>query len=198
MGKLFTSALLMLAAASLLTGAGQKFYRDDPIWRDPETQDASQVQRIRLSQQYDFVENTFLDAGDENPKRAVNINTVDEVPDSSWFTNRIGRDEWPIDRLVRGPDTGSGPAPGPWTVTEAKSEGITPGLTIKDSAGVTYFIKFDPPTNPEMASGAELISTKFFHAFGYHTPENYLATLDPAALEPAVEDAARRLREAMA
>lgn len=182
MRKLFTSALVMLAAASLLTGAGQKFYRDDPIWRDPETQDASKVQRIRLSQQYDFVENTFLDAGDENPKRAVNINTVDEVPDSSWFTNRIGRDEWPVDRLVRGPDTGSGPAPGPWTVTEAKSEGITPGLTIKDSAGVTYFIKFDPPTNPEMASGAELISTKFFHAFGYHTPENYLATLDPASL----------------
>ena len=27
-----------------------------------------------------------------------------------------------------------------------------------------------------MASGAEIISTKFFHAFGYHVPENYLAT----------------------
>jgi hypothetical protein len=28
-----------------------------------------------------------------------------------------------------------------------------------------------------MATGAEIISTKFFHAFGYHVPENYLATL---------------------
>ncbi|HJR57914.1 MAG TPA: hypothetical protein VJ813_00890 [Vicinamibacterales bacterium] len=182
MRNLFTSALVILAAASALTGAGQKFYRDDPIWRDPETQDASAVKRIRMSQQYDFIENTFLDAGDETPGRAANINTVDEVPDSSWFTNRIGRDEFPTARLVRGPDTGTGPAPGPWTVTDAKSEGITPGLTIKDTTGETYFIKFDPPTNPEMSSGAEIIATKFFYAFGYHTPENYLATMDPAAL----------------
>ena len=43
--------------------------------------------------------------------------------------------------------------------------------------GSIYFVKFDPPSNPEMASGAEVISTKFFHAFGYHVPENYLATL---------------------
>ena len=25
-----------------------------------------------------------------NPVRAQNVNTVDEVPDSSWFTNRVG------------------------------------------------------------------------------------------------------------
>ena len=178
----FTHFLVAAAAVTVLNGAGQKFYRDDPIWRDPETEDASGIKRIRISQQYDFIENTFLDAGDEDARRAVNINTVDEVPDSSWFTNRIGRERWSVERFVRGPDTGTGPVPGPWTVTEAKSEGITPGLTIKDQAGETYFIKFDPPSNPEMASGAEVISTKFFHAFGYHTPENYLAVLDPAML----------------
>ena len=33
-----------------------------------------------------------------------------------------------------------------------------------------------------MASGAEVISTKFFHAFGYHVPENYLATFKPSQL----------------
>ena len=167
----------LVTAAVLVTGAGQKFYPDDPIWRDPETQDASDVEPVDLSQQYDFIENTFLDAGDETPRRALNVNTVGEVPDSSWFTNRIGRDHWPVDRLVRGPNQGTGPAEGSWTIVGGKSEGITPGLTIRDSAGDTYFIKFDPPDYPEMASGAELISTKLFHAFGYNTPENYLATL---------------------
>ena len=43
--------------------------------------------------------------------------------------------------------------------------------------GQLYFIKFDPPSNPEMSSGAEVISTKFFYAFGYHVPENYIATI---------------------
>ena len=170
-------AVLTVAAAGAALGAGQKFYRDDPLWRDPESQDATAVRTVDLSQQYDFVENTFLNAGDRTDKRAVNINTVDEVPDSSWFTNRIGREALSVEQLVRGPDTGSGPAPGAWKIVAAKSEGITPGLTIRDSAGDLYFVKFDPPSNPEMASGAEVISTKLFHAFGYHTPENYVASI---------------------
>jgi hypothetical protein len=177
-----TFAALALGSAIALSAAGQKFYRDDPIWRDPETQDASSVQPIKISQQYDFVENTFLNAGDRTNRRAVNVNTVDEVPDSSWFENRIGREPWSLDRIVRGPDRGTGPAEGTWTVIDVKSEGITPGLTIRDSRGDVYFIKFDPPSNPEMASGAEVISTKLFHAFGYHTPENYVATLHRDAL----------------
>ena len=184
--------LALIAAVTVLSGAGQKFYPDDPIWRDPETQDASGARPIDISQQYDFIENTFLDAGDEDARPAVNVNTVDQVPDSSWFTNRVGRDRWTIERYVRGPDTGAGPAAGPWTIVGAKSEGITPGLTIRDTAGDTYFVKFDPPSNPEMASGAELISTKFFYAFGYNTPENYLATLDRDSL---VIDPATRLED---
>ena len=184
-----THALVIAAAVAALSGAGQKFYRDDPIWRDPETQDASGARPVDLSDQYDFIENTFLDAGEENAKRAVNINTVDQVPDSSWFTNRIGRDRWTPERFVRGPNTSRGPAPGRWTIVGAKSEGITPGMTIRDSAGDRYFIKFDPPANPEMASGAEVISTKLFYAFGYNTPENYLATLrrDSLDIEPGTE-----------
>jgi hypothetical protein len=189
MRKTIAAALVTIAAATALTGAGQKFYRDDPLWRDPESQDASAVKPADISQQYDFIENTFLNAGDRTAKRAVNINTVDEVPDSSWFTNRIGRDQWTTERLVRGPDSGDGPAPGPWTVVGAKSEGITPGLTIRDSGGDLYFVKFDPPTNPEMASGAEVISTKFFYAFGYHTPENYVVTFrrDALTIDPKTQ-----------
>ena len=181
--QLYAALSGILLSGVLMSGAnGPKFFRDDPLWTDPETQDASKVQRIRASDGFDFVENSFLGAGDEANHRAVNVNTVDEVPDSSWFTNRIGRERWPVDRIVRGPDTVTGPAPGPWTVIAAKSEGITPGLTIKDSAGDTYFIKFDPPSNPEMASGAEVIATKLFYAFGYHMPENYLAIMQPDTL----------------
>ena len=68
-----------------------RFYSDDPIWRDPESQDASKVTQLKkVSDQYDLVENSFLGAGDKTERRAVNVNTVDEVPDSSWFTNRVG------------------------------------------------------------------------------------------------------------
>jgi hypothetical protein len=174
------SAAAALAAALWLSvpggAAGPKFYADDPIQRDPETQDASNVQEVPVSPQFDLMENSFLGAGDRTFKPAENINTIGEVPDSSWFTNRMGRHKLSIDELVKGPDRGSGPAAGQWTILARKSEGVTPGFTIEDSTGEVYWIKFDPPTNPEMASGAEVISTKFFHAFGYHVPENYLAS----------------------
>src|SRR5918993_1640485 len=131
MRRWLCSAVMTLVAAGAALGAGQKFYRDDPLWRDPESQDAAGVRPIDLSQQYDFVENTFRNVGDRTDTRAVNINTVDEVPDSSWFTNRVGRGPLTIEQLARGPDTGTGPAAGAWTVVAAKSEGITPGLTIR-------------------------------------------------------------------
>jgi hypothetical protein len=155
---------------------GPKFYRDDPIARDPETQDASGVREAEVSELYDFTENSFLGAGEKADKRAMNVNTIDEVPDSSWFTNRIGREPWSIERIVKGPDTTTGPE-GRWTIISGKLEGRSPGFTIRDQGGQLYFIKFDPPANPEMASAAEVISTKFFYALGYHVPENYLATI---------------------
>ena len=45
-----------------------------------------------------------------------------------------------------------------------------------------------------MASGAEVISTKFFYAFGYNTPENYIATLRRESLVIGTDDADRRRR----
>ena len=106
------AAIAAGAAVLSLNGAGQKFYSDDPIWRDPETQDASAVRPLDISQQYDFVENTFLNTSDRSDQRAVNVNTVDQVPDSSWFTNRVGRQAWTVEQFARGANPGSGPAPG--------------------------------------------------------------------------------------
>jgi hypothetical protein len=117
---------------------------------------------------------------------AANINTLGEVPDSSWFENRIGKRTMTIEELVKGPDVQGPPDPsGPWTVTRGKTEGITPGFTIKDAAGRTYFMKFDPIKFPQLATSAEVIATKFFYAFGYNVPENYLVTVDPQNLQIA-------------
>jgi hypothetical protein len=175
-----------LAAALVVTDAARSaqpvYFPDDPLPLDPETRDASAVQGRELSDPYDFVENTFLKHGDRTNQRAVNVNTIDEVPDSSWFTNRVGHRALTLEEYTRGPNVSGPPAPGPWTVVSGKSDGITPGFTVRDAANALWFIKFDPPSNPEMATGAEVIATKLFWALGYHVPENYLAVLDPASL----------------
>ena len=181
--SLAIGAALALGVAG--RGATPKFFPDDPIAVDPETQDASRVAPQDLSDPYDFLENTFMNPADTSDVRAMNVNTLDEVPDSSWWTNRIlapfdsaqGRRPMSPDEVARGPLTGPGPADGIWTIVGSKSEGLTPGFRITDSTGQLYFIKFDPLTNPEMATGAEAVTTPLFHALGYHVAENYVATL---------------------
>jgi hypothetical protein len=60
----------------------------------------------------------------------------------------------------------------PLTVIAAKSGGITPGFTIRDARGHVYFVKFDPASHPNLSTAADAIGAKFFHALGYHVPQN--------------------------
>ena len=186
MTRRLLAAVLACAAAAgsaaVIAGASPRFYPDDPLLEDPETQDASRATPWDVNGAYDLLENSFLDPGERRNVRATNVNTLDEVPDSSWFTNRIGARVLTADEVETGPIAGSGPAPGTWTIVSGKNEGITPGFKIADARGDEYFVKFDPPANPEMATGAEVISTQFLHALGYHVPENYIAMLRPADL----------------
>ena len=101
-----TMTLLAALWIALIPGgaAAPKFFGDDPLPRDPETQDASSVQEVEVSDQYDLVESSFKKPGDFTNKRALNVNTVDDVPDSSWFTNRVGRRPMSSAELAKGPD----------------------------------------------------------------------------------------------
>ena len=176
------AGLLVAAVAYAGHAASPAYYPDDPLAADPELRDAAKVGEREISDPYDFLENTFFKPGDHTNQRAVNVNTIDEVPDSSWFTNRIGVSPFTVDDISRGPNVSGPPAPGPWTVVSGKSDGITPGFTVRDQTGVLWFIKFDPVSNPEMATGAEMIATKLFWGLGYHVPENYLTIVDAADL----------------
>lgn len=114
---------------------------------------------------------------------ALNADPFDDVVNSSWFTHRNGLRPLTPAEIERGPRTVDGPdQSGPVTVTRIKEEGVTDGFQIKDAAGDRWFVKFDPPENWEMASGAEVVGTHLFWAAGYWTPENYVFDLDPTRL----------------
>jgi hypothetical protein len=70
-----------------------------------------------------------------------------------------------------------------WTIVSAKAEGVTPGFAIKDARGRQYFLKFDPPSNPEMATAADVICAKLLYAAGYNVPENYIVAFTSEQLQ---------------
>ncbi|HKY62205.1 MAG TPA: hypothetical protein VJR29_02210 [bacterium] len=128
-------------------------------------------------------ERALYNMGFNTKQESLNTNNFDEVADSSWFTNRLGRRPMTVEELRRGPNTGTGPDPqGPWTVVRAKTEGKTPGIMIEDSRGDKYLLKFDPPGSPELVSAAETIATKIVYAMGYNLAENYIVEFHPDIL----------------
>ncbi len=176
MALAFTVALL-----GALMAQDRKFYPDDPLWSDDDMLDVpDEPAEVELSDIYDRFGHIGIDHGSQDLTEAHNVNTVDELPDNSWFTNRHARTRMSIEELVRGPNTGDGPqGKVPWEIFRSKSQGLTPGFQIVDSTGERYVIKFDPLDVPELASGAEVIATKLFYAIGYNTPENYIVTVRP-------------------
>src|SRR5438309_1933486 len=125
-----------IAAAVFASAATPKFYADDPVWAEHDTQNVAGIPDLEVDDFVDLTLNLFGTLGDPTPNvRAKNVNTVDEVPNSAWFTNRIGRRPLTPGDVERGPDTGGGPADGNWTVTSSKSDGVTPGFTIRDATG---------------------------------------------------------------
>lgn len=196
---------ILLVAGDGLWSSTPRFYGDDPVMREVDSKDASAVRRKAINLLYHETQHLFATPGDRQDRRALNVNTIDEVPDSAWFVNRIlvrGDRALTAADVARGPGTGRGPAPGPWIVLSGKREGVTPGLTVLDANRERWFIKFDPPKHPEMATGAEVVVTKLFHALGYHVPENALAlvrrdelVLTEESTTVAMNGAGRRMRE---
>jgi hypothetical protein len=179
--------LAVVVAAAWLTGgsraASPMFYPDDPIAADNDRAfDASGATPIEGSNGYDFAEHTLLKPGEHVAIRAANVNTIDEVPDSTWFTNRIGRGPMPMDDMVRGPNQVDHLNVDGWPIVSGKSAGITPGYRVIDPTGHLYQIKFDPPGNPEMGSGAEVIGAAFYHAIGFNVVQGHIVEIDPAKI----------------
>jgi hypothetical protein len=186
----FWSALLTgsVCALGLLNSAVSSqslhFFSDDPIVREPESQDASKAQPYQIGSLYEMTHNLFVTSGYKpSGLRAKDINTIDEVPDSSWFTNRIGTTTVTVDDIARGANRGAPPDPSRWVILREKTSGSHPGFTARDAKGETFFLEFDPPYFAEGATGAVAVATKIFWALGYNQVESYLTTFDPKRIE---------------
>jgi hypothetical protein len=112
------------------------------------------------------------------PERARGVNAFDEVPDSTWFTNRIGVREVSLDEIRNGPVVvGSPERHGPFTIHSSKSGGQSLGFVVKDARGEQFLLKFDQRGAPELETAAEIIVGRLLWACGYNVPETHVIYL---------------------
>ena len=115
----------------------------------------------------------------EQPGEAHNVNSLDEVADSTWFT---ARSPAPAE-LTRGPCPDAGPVP-PFTIKSSKAGGTTPGFQVKDSRGQRYMIKLDALARrqPEISTAADAIVSRLYWAIGFNAPCNDVVYIGPKDL----------------
>ena len=181
------ACMLALVAIAIGIGRGQaaaqRFYPDDPLLREPTPLPAPDPLRRNLSVVLEAMSATFSRNGDRHPGKQViaaqGVNTLGEVLDGAWYVNRHGRTRMSLEELQRGSGNGQPPSmAGPWHVLLLKYQELRPLLVFRDSNDRVFLLRFDSREAPELATGAEMISSRFFHALGYYVPETYLAVFE--------------------
>ncbi len=123
-------------------------------------------------------------------RRALGVNALDEVPDSTWFINRR---ELTPEQVRTGPVTLESPELHlPWTIESTKFGGSALGFVISDTRGVKYVLKFDDQAHPELETGTDAVVDRLMWASGFNVPEDQVVYLRPEQLrlapDAAIED----------
>jgi hypothetical protein len=123
------------------------------------------------------------------PKEARNVTAFDEVPDSAWFTNRMGKKKPPVDELIRGACRvedmldGATADPSSWVIDQGKPNGASPGFRMKIGGKKKYMFKTDSKEQPERPSAASAIGAAIYHAVGFYTSCEQIVYVDPKKLK---------------
>ena len=191
--RIVPAVLAAISALALTAAPAQRFFADDPLAKEPESQDASAAKPADVGLFYDIAFDLFATSRRESANlRAGNVNTIDEVPDSGWFTNRVLARPMVIEEIVRGPNIGAPPNAERWVLTREKTAGYSAGFTAKDGNGETWFLSFDTPGHEEGATGAMVVASKIFWALGFNQVETFITKVDPRTLTIDPSATARR------
>ncbi|MEO7092119.1 MAG: hypothetical protein ABI175_02635 [Polyangiales bacterium] len=105
---------------------------------------------------------------------AANATSIDEVADSAWFENRIGKQPLTEEQRTLGACKPEDLLPaevadGEWVVDHGKDNGSTPGFRVKVPGKGQYLLKADEPDMPERASAASVVGAAIYNAAGFST-----------------------------
>ncbi|HJL20187.1 MAG TPA: hypothetical protein RMH99_31260 [Sandaracinaceae bacterium LLY-WYZ-13_1] len=186
----FALGLLLLAGHSGCATTGLRRFALEPVlWEDDDQRLFTPAPEGFYSPyMWDGADNSFFRPVSEfwlfEPSRpAINVNAVDEVPDSSWFTNRLSRRMMSPEAVGRGACPEDFEMPAPWTIVAGKPDGANPGFQIEDANGVRYLLKTEGELQPWRPGAADTIGAAIYHAAGYWAPCNRVVHFDVDVLE---------------
>lgn len=206
----FFLGLPVVLACQAGCASSPRFRDAPPIWHVDDERDIPQPDERTYDPKQYFAKIFVIDRVDRllqlrDQELAHDINSIEEVPNSTWFTNRIGVRPVTPGEAARAADTGGPPKP-PLSVIGGKVGGGNPGFLIKDGTGRKFLVKFDTQQNPELQTSVGVIVNRIFWTVGYNVPSDHVfefrreelriapgakytdAELDKVPFEPATLD----------
>lgn len=201
------AALLLFTACA---GSAKPFPLRDPMTVDPDTKDVSVACRPDPSPEdktrqtcapveyispfiWDQVDNVLFARVSralavDTSGESRNVTSMDEVADSSWYTNRpkgaAGHDDAPgackpEDMLPAMTEVKDGE----WVIDHGKDNGSTLGFRINIKGKGKYMLKADDTGLPERASAASVIGAAIYDELGFNTSCEQVVTLKKSQLK---------------
>ncbi len=178
-------ALAAIAVSVTACGAGAspvgtvRFVNAPPVWRVNDRQDVPKQPEENPFYRpfYHFTSYLLLARRALNltrDRRALGINSIDEVPDSTFFTNRIGVRDLSLDEIRQGSPGDSPIEHRPWTIKSSKVGGSVPGFICEDAQGRKFLLKFSSKQEPELESAADVITARLMWASGWNVPSDHV------------------------
>ena len=124
-------------------------------------------------------------------REAVNVNSLDEVPDSAWFTNRRGAAAIRLEDLPLGACDRSllldpeGASDGAWIVDQGKMNGAASGFRVNVPGMGRYLFKADYTRQPELSTAASVVGAAIYAAAGFNTTCEQIVYFRPSLLKLA-------------
>ena len=187
-----TIAVIALTA-TLACSSEQRFPLREPMWRDTDLNPVrAHVARYESPLYWDGADNLFFRPLSESlglvtSGESVNVNALDEVPDSAWFTNRIGVHAMTPEDVARGACTpeqildAEHAADGSWLIDKGKTEGSTPGFRVTIPGKGKFMLKAeDKDDEPERQAASSVIGAAVFHAAGYYSACEQIVYVRPS------------------
>ncbi len=173
-------------------GAASPVFRDaPPVWKVDDAQNIEEPSEREYDPKEYFAKvfvierlDRTLELRDREP--AGNVNSLEEVPDSTWFQNRLGVRRVTPAEAARGFEQGGPPQP-PFVVTGGKYAGGNPGFAMKDATGRKFLVKFDTKQNPELQTTAGVVVNRIFWTAGYNVPSDHVFDLHLSQLTIGAE-----------
>lgn len=123
---------------------------------------------------------------------AANVDAFDEVVDSSWFVNRMGKvtlDEAAVTRGFCEGELDTEAEDGAWPIDQGKPNGANPGFRVNVPKSGKFMLKADPNNEGERATGATAIAARIYWALGFWAPCDSVVYFRPSvlALKPGLK-----------